>query len=290
MSNVYQIITDRIIDSLTKGVVPWRKPWKTETPKNLVSGKEYRGINVLLLGAAPFESAWWLTFNQAKSLGGSVRKGQKGTPVIFWKVTQEEDEQGKRSKDFILRYYTVFNVMQTEGIAIPKPSAPRNFDPIASCEEVVSSFLIPPTIEHGGSRACYIPSEDRVLMPSRQAFSSPEEYYSTLFHELAHSTGAAHRLGRRSVMDHSSFSSHAYSQEELVAECASAFLAAEAGISAKVIENSAAYIGHWIKVLRAEPRMMVHAAAQAAKAADMILDRMSKESEDSNEDRSAQAA
>lgn len=290
MNNVYQIITDRIIESLRKGVVPWRKPWRTETPKNLVSRKEYRGVNVLLLGAMPFESEWWLTFNQAKSLGGSVRKGQKGTPVIFWKVTSEEDEEGKRSKGFLLRYYTVFNVLQTEGTAIPKPSAPRKFDPIASCEEVISSFLIPPTIEHGGSRACYVPSEDRVLMPNRQAFSSPEEYYSTLFHELAHSTGAAHRLGRKGVMDHSSFSSHSYSQEELVAECASAFLAAEAGISASVIDNSAAYIGHWIKVLRSDPRMMVHAAAQAAKAADMILGRSSKESEDSNEERSAQAA
>lgn len=290
MSNVYQIITDRIIDSLSKGVVPWRKPWRTETPKNLVSGKEYRGVNVLLLRAAPFESAWWLTFNQAKALGGSVRKGQKGTPVIFWKVTQEEDEEGKRSKDFLLRYYTVFNVMQTEGIAIPKPSAPRTFDPLSSCEEVIASYLVPPTIEHGGNRACYVPSEDRVLMPRKELFSSVEEYYSTLFHELAHSTGAAHRLGRKSVMDHSSFSSHAYSQEELVAECASAFLAAEAGISASVIENSAAYIGHWIKVLRSEPRWIVHASAQASKAADMILGRSSKESEDSNEERSAQAA
>lgn len=273
--NVYEIITDRIVSLLNKGTIPWKRPWRTEMPRNMVSGKEYRGVNVLLLQSSPYPSPYWLTFNQAKSLKGSVKKGERGTPVIFWKVGEEEDEDGKRSKSFILRYYTVFNVMQCDGIAVPPLTVSRKVEPIAACEEVISSYFLPPRVEHGGSRACYVPSEDRILIPRRELFSSPEEYYSTLFHELAHSTGAEHRLARKGVMDHSGFASHAYSFEELVSEIASAFLAAEAGISASVIENSASYIGHWSKVLRSEPKWMVLASSQAAKAADMIMGRLS---------------
>lgn len=285
--NVYEIITDRILALLNTGLVPWRKPWRNEVPKNLISKKPYRGVNILLLGSATYPSPYWLTFNQAKSLKGSVKKGERGTPVIFWRVTEEEDANGKRSKDFVLRYYTVFNVMQCEGIAIPKIEAPKQVEPIAACEEVIDSYFMPPRIDHGGSRACYIPSDDRILIPRREAFSSPEEYYSTLFHELSHSTGAEHRLARKGVTEHTSFASHSYSFEELVAEVASSFLAGEAGISASVIENSASYIAHWSKVLRSEPKWMVQASAQAAKAADMILGRVAH---DASEDASAQAA
>lgn len=287
MSNVYTIITDRILSLLSKGCIPWKRPWRTEVPKNLISGKAYRGVNVLLLGSSPYPSPHWLTFNQAKGLKGSVKKGERGTPVIFWKVGDEEDESGKRSKSFLLRYYTVFNIMQTEGIAVPPLATPRKVEPIAACEEVVSAYFLPPRVEHGGSRACYIPADDRILLPRREQFSSPEEYYSTLFHELAHSTGAEHRLARKGVMDHSGFASHAYSFEELVSELASAFLAAEAGISASVIHNSASYIAHWSKVLKSEPRWIVNASAQAMKAADMIMGRMSSES---SEGASAQVA
>lgn len=275
MSNVYQIITDRILSLMNKGVVPWRKTWRTEVPKNLISGKPYRGVNTLLLGSSPYPSPFWLTFNQAKSLKGSVKKGEKGCPVVFWKVTGEENEDGKRSKGFILRYYTVFNVMQCEGIPVPKLEVPRKVEPITACEEVISSYFMPPRIEYGGNRAFYSPAEDRVVVPCREQFSDISEFYSTLFHELAHSTGAEHRLARKGVMDHSGFASHAYSAEELCAEITSAFLAAEAGISASVIDNSAAYIAHWSKVLKSEPKWMVLASSQASKAADMIMGRLS---------------
>lgn len=281
MSNVYEIITDRIVSLLDKGTIPWKRPWRTTVPKNLISDKEYRGVNVLLLGASPYPSPYWLTFNQAKSLKGSVKKGEKGCPVIFWKVGEEEDENGKRAKSFLLRYYTVFNVMQTEGIEIPKLEVPKKVEPIAACEEVISSFFMPPRIEFGGNRAFYSPAEDRVVVPCREQFSTVEEFYSTIFHELAHSTGAEHRLARKALLDHAGFASHAYSFEELVAECASAFLAAEAGISTSTIENSASYIAHWSKVLRSEPRWIVNASAQAAKAADMILGRANGTTEES---------
>jgi antirestriction protein ArdC len=284
--NVYQVITDRILTSLASGVVPWRCPWRTEAPRNLISRKDYRGVNVLLLQASPFPSPYWLTFNQAKSLGGSVKKGERGTPVIFWKISENRDDRGSIEKRFVLRYYTVFNAGQTEGIEVPALAAPKAFDPIEECENVVRAFRDPPRIEHGGGSASYLPSLDRVQMPPRSAFHSVPEYYSTLFHELTHSTGAAHRLARKGVVDPIRFSSHDYSFEELVAECGSAFLCGQAGISAQVIDNSAAYISSWARRLRAEPRWIVEAAGQAAKAADLILGKASK----SNEDATAQAA
>lgn len=285
--NVYEIVTDRIVSLLNKGTIPWKRPWRTEVPRNLISSKPYRGVNTLLLGSSPYPSPYWLTFNQAKSLKGSVKKGEKGCPVIFWKVGEEEDESGKRAKSFLLRYYTVFNVMQTEGIEIPKLEVPKKVEPIAACEEVIASYFLPPRIEYGGNRAFYSPAEDRVVVPCREQFSSVQEFYSTIFHELAHSSGAEHRLARKGVMDHAGFASHAYSAEELTAEIASSFLASEAGISASVIENSASYIAHWSEVLRAEPRWMVHASAQAQRAVEMILGRVPHEV---SEDASAQAA
>jgi antirestriction protein ArdC len=281
--NVYEIITDRILNSLANGVIPWRKPWHTERPKNLISGKDYRGVNVLLLGSAPYESPWWLTFNQARTLGGTVKKGERGTPVIFWKVYGKETEDGGADKDrrFVLRYFTAFNVAQCEGIEAP-PAISRPFNPIEECERIVSGFEGRPSIEHGGSLAFYAPSSDRIQIPARETFSSAPEYYSTLFHELVHSTGAASRLDRKAVADPNSFASHEYSFEELVAECGSAFLCAEAGISASTLENSAAYIASWAKKLRSEPKWIVNASAQAAKASDLILGKVAKQTSDAD--------
>lgn len=276
--NVYEVITERIIESLNKGVVPWRKPWRTEAPKNLISGKDYRGVNVLLLQSAPFESPYWVTYNQACSLKGNVRRGERGTPVIFWKVTEKQDARGQIEKSFVLRYYTLFNVAQCDGIKAPAVAPRAAFDPIESCERIVSGFADRPRIEHGGSRACYFPSLDQIQLPAREAFISAPEYYSTLFHEMTHATGAANRLARKGVVDAQSFASHAYSFEELIAECGAAFLCGHAGIAAQVLDNSAAYIAHWSKVLRSEPKWMVNAAAQAAKAADLVLGKVAKES------------
>jgi antirestriction protein ArdC len=275
--NVYQIITERIIDSLSNGVVPWRRPWHTDAPRNLVSNREYRGVNVLVLQASPYESPYWLTFNQARNLGGTVRKGERGTPVVFWKVSSEDrDERDEPEKRFVLRYFTVFNVAQCDGIEAPTGAARPAFDPIDACDRIVFRFDPGPRIDHRGSQACYVPGLDEVWMPRREAFTSPPEYYSTLFHELVHSTGASHRLARKGVVDRTSFASHTYSQEELVAECGAAFLCNEGGISTATLANSAAYIASWSRLLRSEPRWIVHAAAQASKAADLILGRSAK--------------
>lgn len=276
--NVYAVITDRILEALAKGVVPWRKPWRTEAPKNLVSGREYRGVNVLLLQSQPFESPYWLTFTQARDLRGTVKRGERGTPIVFWKIRKDEDSNGKVSRNFVLRYFTVFNAAQCEGIEAPPAVDRPAFNPIEQCERVVSSYTDPPTILTMGQQAAYLPALDRIWIPKPEHFTSPEEYYSTLFHELAHSTGAAHRLARKGVVDAGRFASHTYSFEELVAECCSAFLAAHAGIAPATLENSTAYIASWASKLRSESRWIVEAAAQASKAADLILGRLPQRS------------
>ena len=273
-AEIYQSVTARILECLDKGVVPWRKPWAVHAPSNLASGHVYRGINPILLSCNAFSSPYWVTFKQAKALGGTVKRGERGTPIVFWKIIErEQPKNGEDDRYFVLQKFTVFNTEQTEGIYVPK-AQPRGFDPIADCEKVISAYKDPPSIVHGGGQACYLPSRDLIRLPARQAFNSPAEYYSTLFHELAHSTGAAHRLARKGVVDPASFAGHAYSFEELVAECGAAFLCAHAGISSQVIANSAAYIEHWSARLRAEPKWMVIAASQAAKAADLILGKL----------------
>jgi antirestriction protein ArdC len=281
--NVYEIVTARIIESLNRGVVPWAKPWRTEAPRNIVSGKEYRGVNVLLLQAAPYECSWWLTFNQARSLGGSVRKGERGTPVVFWKVGEEKKADGTVEKSYILRYYTVFNVSQCQGVEAPPNALRPAFNPIEQCERIVNTFSGRPQIDLGGDRACYIPALDRIQLPAREAFSKPAEFYSTLFHELIHSTGAAHRLARKGIADRNGFATHTYSFEELVAECGSAFLCAEGGIINGTIGNSASYIAFWAKQLKSEPRWIVNASAQAAKAADLVLGKLGDKSAETTE-------
>lgn len=278
MSNadVYQAITMRILEALDKGVVPWRKPWATHAPRNMASGHVYRGVNQLLLSCSTFVSPFWLTLKQANDLGGRIKRGERGTPIVFWKVIERPNPKDD-DRFFLLKRFTVFNAEQTEGITIPTVKA-RTFDPIAECEAVVASYKDAPTVAHGGNRACYIPSEDRVQLPSRESFVSPEECYSTLFHELVHSTGAERRLARKGVVDSTRFASHTYSEEELVAECGAAFLCAHAGVASQVIDNSAAYIAHWSRALKSEPRWMVDAASKAARAADLILGKLPMDS------------
>jgi len=289
MSNkVYEIITERILTELEKGAVPWKKPWKTSFPKNLVSGKEYRGINLLVLMCQDFGSPYYLTFKQAKKLGGAVRKGAKSIPVVYWNWVPVKDrrnqddelavaaegtpEKAKRKMVPILRYYRVFNLDQCEGIEPPEEDKPAvEINPIEECERIVAGMPGPPVISHKSLRACYRPATDTVSLPPVDRFISAEEYYSTCFHELAHSTGHASRLNRPGVVGVSRFGSEQYSQEEMVAEVSSAFLCGIAGIENRTIENSAAYIQNWLKVLKNDKRMIVIAAAQSQKAVDYIL-------------------
>lgn len=276
--DVYQIVTDRIVDQLEKGVVPWRQPWKNAgTPMNLVSKKPYRGINPFLLAAASYDSPYWVTFNQAKDLGGRVKAGEHGWPVIFWKRGAKEetsDDGVTETKTWaMLRYFTVFNTNQTSGLEEKIPKLPtREHTPIEECERLVANMPKKPEIKNEGDRACYNLLRDDVTMPPANRFESSEHYYKVLFHELGHATGAAARVGRftgDTTQGH--FGSQSYSQEELVAEMTAAFLAGVAGIEAVAkVEDSAAYINSWLQRLNSDRKLVVVAAAQAQKAADFI--------------------
>jgi antirestriction protein ArdC len=278
-ASVYEIVTEQVIKQLESGVAPWRKPWRTLPPANLVSKKPYRGINVFLLAFAGYGSQYWLTFNQAKQLGGNVRKAEHGTKIVFWKCNTRETESAdgeiEERKSAFLRYYTVFNLEQTEGLkALLRLPPAFSIEP---AEEIVKGMPNPPAFEQD-SRAAYIPSRDTVTMPSRAAFDSQAEYYSTLFHELTHSTGHPKRLGREGIDKIQPFGSEDYSKEELVAEMGSAMLCGAAGIEQATISNSAAYLRSWINRLKADSRLVVSAARAAQEAADYIRGESPKDS------------
>ena len=275
--NVYEIINSRIMELLEQGTIPWKKPWNApgNYPKNLISKKPYKGVNVLMLACSPYTSPWWLTFKQVQEKGGHVIKGNKATPVIFWKWLDKQDaEEGETTagKIPLLKYYNVFNLDQTEGITAPEPEAPpKQFEPVTRAEEVIANMPLKPDIRHGGDRACYSPSLDYIRMPNQDTFDSIEEYYNTCFHELSHATGHANRLGRKSLQEPTYFGSHEYSKEELVAEMGAAFLCGICGIAQQTIANSAAYIASWLKALKDDKTLLIQAAAAAQKSTDYIL-------------------
>lgn len=286
--DVYQIVTDRVIELLEAGVVPWRKPWTgggMAIPKNLISKKAYRGMNVWLLMTAGYESPYWMTYNQAAAIGGTVKKGEKGNLVVFWKWLDAEDKQTKEKKRIpMLRYYKVFNFHQCEAVkggktkwakatkfAMVKTETVTKVKAIKAADGIVKGMPNPPKLTHSGEqRAYYSRGEDRVNMPKKATFTHSEEYYSTLFHELTHATGHDSRLGRLQEST-SGFGSESYAKEELVAEMGAAFLSGMAGIVNKTIPNSAAYIKSWLGKLKNDNRLVVSAAGAAQKSSDYIL-------------------
>lgn len=275
--DIYQKITDRIVGLLEAGTVPWHKPWAGGAGFfNLKSKKPYRGVNVFMLAAAEFSSPYWASFKQIKDMGGTIKKGEKSTPVIFWRWIEVEDrESGQPKKIPFLRYYNVFNVEQTEGLEskIPAPVAKPEVGNCEAADAIVEAMPQRPRTEHGGHTASYSPKLDRVQMPQKDRFDGCEEYYSTLFHELVHSTGHESRVGRPGIEDFNGFGSHQYSKEELVAEMGAAFLSGLAGIESKTLDNSAAYLASWVGKLKEDPKLVVQAAAQAQKAVDFITDK-----------------
>ncbi len=285
--DIYQTVTDRIISILERGTVPWRIPFTrspgegSAIPRNLVTQRHYRGINVFLLAVTAmiegYGSPQWLTFRQTKAKGGQVRKGEKGSLVIFWKQHATTDRStGEPITVPVLRHYTVFNSEQCNGIEdadrtkdeIEGPEAV--FEPIGEARAIVDGYADPPRIEHGGHQAYYAPKEDLVRLPEPDRFERRESYYTTLFHELAHSTGHSSRLDRGLDTELAPFGTSDYSKEELTAEFASAFLAAACGISPPTIEQSASYIDHWRKRLKADEKLVIQAAGAGQKAADWV--------------------
>jgi len=280
--DVYSIVNERIIEKLEQGTVPWQQPWTVAgVPMNGISKRAYRGINVMLLAMLGYEHNIFMTFKQIKEIGGTVKRGEHGNMVVFWNYVERSEAQKERNdgtpieemakKVPMLRYYSVYNVAQCEGI--PEKYLAKEahaWEPIQKCDEIVSAMPQQPRIVHSKQSAFYDPLKDYVNMPKYNTFIRPEAYYSTLFHELVHSTGHNSRLERKGLLEMAEFGSEPYSQEELVAEIGTCYLQSYAGITTE-FEQSAAYIEHWLKVLRGDHRFIFTASTQAQKATDFIL-------------------
>lgn len=285
--NTYDIVTERILQSLEKGIIPWRKPWKSHgLTSNLVSKKPYRGINVMLTACQDYSSPYWVTFNQARALGAHVNKGEKATTVVFWKTgkynAEGEDGETETRSSFLLRFYHIFNTEQTtlKNAVTEMVEKERVTAKIPTCEEIVDGYVGRPEIKNrkisvGLYDAYYQPATDLVVMPTMPQFKTDEHYYATLFHELVHSTGHAKRLGRDMGK---SFGSDKYAKEELIAECGSAFLCGLTGIDKPELnDNTTAYIQGWARALKNDKQLIVKAAAAAQTAVDLITGNAKKE-------------
>lgn len=270
--NVQEIVTNKIMAELEKGIIPWQQPWKSAgMPRNFVTQKAYKGINVFLLGMMGYPEPYFLTFNQVNDLGGSVKSGEKASLVIFWNWVKKEDKHGHEEEYPVLRYYKVFNITQTRGIEYePAISQRDGFQKLEECERIIEQYQNGPYILHVNQNAYYNKNEDYINMPLKESFINPEGYYSILFHEMIHSTGHANRLNREGVSERHVFGDEEYSKEELIAEMGSAILCAHAGIWPVTLKNSAAYIQNWLTALNNDKRLVILAAANAQKAVDHI--------------------
>lgn len=286
-TDLYTEVTARIVKELEAGRFPWAQPWAARgeaatiaagLPKNASTGRNYSGINILLLWGAAIENGFsgqtWLTFKQAKALGGSVRRGERGSMVVYADKFIPKDEQQRVEKEggdanFVpfLKRYTVFNAAQCEGLAEDLTAGAK---PLPECDAIPrAENLIKATgadLRIGGDRAFYVPSQDFIRVPPQPAFFEQINYYRTCFHELGHWTGHASRLNREFK---GRYGSHAYAREELVAEMASAFVCASLSITPTV--RHADYLGAWLEVLKEDNRAIFNAASLASKAADFIL-------------------
>lgn len=275
-NNVYQMITDRIIAELEKGVIPWAKPWTgvRSGAYSRSTGRPYSILNQMILGR-PGE---YLTFNQVRQAGGTVRKGEKAAFVVFWKPlpVTEKTKDGKEVTTIVpfLRFFNVFHIDQCENVEPKYKEADlKPADPIAEAESVIDGYVQRSgvrLIKEKSDRAYYSPTFDEVHLPLIEQFPQIAEYYSTAFHELTHSTGHKKRLDRLTATAH--FGNEEYSKEELVAEIGAASLMNTVGIETQAsFKNSAAYVGNWLTALRNDSRLIVSAAGKAEKAVKMIL-------------------
>lgn len=277
--DVYAEVTAKMVDALESGLVPWRKPWTSMgAHRNLVSGREYRGINVFLTALSAMRGAYsyplWVTMKQANRLGGRVRAGERGTMVVFWeprvdirKNAEGEDEEVKR---LVFKKYYCWNVEQVDGLVLPELPKPAGATSHDDAEEIWARYVERPGLVHGGNAAFYAASLDTIQLPPRVSFESTAAYYQVLFHESIHSTGTKKRLNRSTLTQAGKFGDANYSQEELVAEMGGAMLLARAGIE-PAYENSAAYLRGWLKALNDDQRLVVVAAQAAEKAARYVL-------------------
>ena len=282
--DVYTRVTNRIIADLEKGVRPWLKPWSAPHPAGSITrplrhnGTPYRGINVMLLWGEAEEKGYaapiWMTYKQAHELGAQVRKGEKGSLVVYANsITRTEtDANGEDTEREIpfKRGYSVFNVEQIDALPAHYYAPPANPLPLSQRIESAERFMTATRAEirHGGNSAFYAPGRDLVQLPAFETFKDAESYYATACHELTHWTGHKSRLDRD--FNGKRFGDSGYAREELVAELGAAFLCADLGITLETREDHAAYLGHWLEVLREDKRPIFSAAAHAQRAADFL--------------------
>lgn len=273
MRDIYQEVTDRIVTAIEAGTAPWLRPWRDDKsgsgmePYNAVTGRPYNGINLLILGSAPYADLGWMTYKQAQELGANVRKGEHGTMVIFWKFDRHEDkETGEIKVVPFARGYTVFNVAQIENLdqlKLKRPAAPiagqTDMNAIATRAGAI--------VRHGGNKAFYSTNGDFVSIPSAAAFKNNEHYQATLAHELTHWTGNEKRCNRQFGKR---FGDQAYAFEELVAEIGSAFLCAKLGVPMESLQHPA-YVANWLEVLKGDKRAIFTASSKAKEASAFLL-------------------
>lgn len=277
--SVYEMVTERIIEQLEQGVIPWEKPWTgiRSGAYNRISKKSYSLLNQMLLK----HKGEYATFKQWQDLGGHVRKGEKSEIVVFWKIQPIEEEKEDGTKEVkqipLLRYFNVFHISQVDGVEPLSKDALNEIEPIEKAESILHSYWTKEniTVEHvAGDKAYYSPSLDMIHLPLFEQFISANEYYSTAFHESIHSTMKESRCDRAEDRKGKlvAFGSNEYSKEELVAEIGSASLMNIIGIETnKSFRNSSAYIQNWLSVLKNDVKFIVSASSKAEKAVDYIL-------------------
>ena len=283
-ASIYDTITNQIIAALERGTGDYTLPWHRSSapltrPINAVTRKAYRGVNVLALWASAeaqdFGDGLWATYRQWQSLGAQVRKGEKASPIVFYKVLDKaegsEDEARENAGRIFAQGSHVFNIAQVEGYALPEVPEAEVFDPVPDVEAFIAATGAAIRIQ--GDSAHYTPSTDMITMPNRERFfttdtaSAAQNWYAILLHELVHWSGADHRLARTFGKR---FGDEAYAMEELVAELGSAFLCGELGLSVTPRPDHASYLASWLKVLKGDNRAIFTAASAAAKAAEWL--------------------
>ena len=283
VSKATNLVADRILELLERGELPpWDRPWRINPrgiPCNAVTLRPYRGINVWMTRISQeikgYRDHRWLTYKQAQQAGGNVRRGEKATVVVFWKMLEKENKDGKPSTFPMAATYNVFNAEQTEGCKLPElPELPEPADPIAEAEAVIAGMPNPPAFETYESENIpphYRPLDDLVRVPDRRRYHRIELYYNTVYHELTHATGHPRRLDRFDPAHRPDL--HEYGVEELVAGMGSAMLADLTGISHVTITPDASYVKHWSEVIKADRSIVINAAQRSQKAVDYITGR-----------------
>ena len=282
--DVYQIVTERIVERMAQGEIPWKKPYRLTGQGMAIkqNGKPYSFVNQMLLG----EPGRYFTFKRASELGFKIKKGAKSRVAVFWKLLERDVLSKNDSGEYeiavdgrvpLLRYYRVFHERDVEGYEPPKSNEPEfdeslNKVKIKTADDIIDDYCNTPRgprLVHQDRIPCYKPSLDYIVLPEKKQFISISKYYSTLFHEMIHSTGHADRLDRK--LNEGAFNRHSYSREELVAEIGAAYLSNVADLPEQDIDNHASYIQSWMHALKNNPKWIVWASSRAEQACRLIL-------------------